>query len=140
MSPASQRVSAGTSSSTEQMSGSVRAMRPFVPAKDFALSRRFYADLGFAVDELGDKLAELRLGPHSFLLQDYYVEQWAGNFMMHMLVEDVATWWRHVESLDLGGRYGVPPPQAPKRERSGLDVAYVIDPSGVLWHIASASK
>jgi uncharacterized glyoxalase superfamily protein PhnB len=115
-------------------------MRPFVPAKDFALSLRFYGDLGFAVDDLGDKLAELRLGPHSFLLQDYYVEQWAENFMMHMLVEDLATWWGHVEALELAGRYGVPPPQAPKRESWGLDVAYVIDPSGVLWHMASVPK
>jgi hypothetical protein len=138
MIPISQRAPAAASNA--RLAASVRAMRPFVPAKDFALSRRFYGDLGFAVDDLGDKLAELRLGPHSFLLQDYYVEQWAENFMMHMLVEDLATWWGHVKALDLAGRYGVPPPQEPKRESWGLDVAYVIDPSGVLWHMASVPK
>lgn len=37
-------------------------------------------------------LAELHLGSHSFLLQDYYVEQWAGNFVMHMLVTNLDMW------------------------------------------------
>jgi hypothetical protein len=110
-------------SSHAQLGSSVQALRPFVPAKDFALSGRFYADLGFTVEPLGDKLAEISRGAHSFLLQDYYVEEWAGNFMMHMLVDDVETWWRHIASLDLASRYGVAPPQAPKRGSSGLDVA-----------------
>jgi uncharacterized glyoxalase superfamily protein PhnB len=114
----------------------VKALRPFVPAKSFATSKRFYADLGFQVEPLGDALAEMRLGSHSFLLQDYYVEQWAGNFVMHMLVDDVDAWWRHIASLDLAAHYGVESPRAPKLESWGLNVAYVFDPSGVLWHIA----
>lgn len=115
---------------------SVKALRPFVPAKNFALSKKFYADLGFDVRPLGDALAEISLGPHAFLLQDYYVEQWAGNFMMHMLVDRLDDWWGHIASLDLPARYGVQEPKAPKRESWGLTVAYVVDPSGVLWHFA----
>jgi len=78
----------------------------------------------------------MHLGRHSFLLQDYYVEDWAANCMMHMLVDDVERWWAHIASLDLPSRYDVKPPRAPKRESWGLDVAYVFDPSGVLWHFA----
>ncbi len=78
----------------------------------------------------------MHLGAYSFLLQDYYVEAWAGNFVMHMLVSDVALWWTHISALELAARYGVESPRAPKRENWGLMVAYVCDPAGVLWHIA----
>jgi uncharacterized glyoxalase superfamily protein PhnB len=118
--------------------GAVLTMRPFLPAKDFEVSKHFYQDLGFEVYMLGDKLAEMQLGEFSFLLQDYYVEQWAGNFMMHLLVKDVDLWWEHIASLDLATRYGVRDPSAPKMQPWGLRVAYVVDPSGVLWHFAQA--
>lgn len=114
----------------------IKALRPFVPAKDFEVSKRFYSDLGFEVLPLGDALAEINLGDHSFLLQDYFVKEWAGNFMMHMLVNDLDEWWTHISSLDLASRYGVESPRAPKLESWGLNVAYVFDPAGVLWHIA----
>jgi hypothetical protein len=100
----------------EHRIASVKALRPFVPAKNFAISKSFYADLGFMVRPLGDRLAEIVIGRHSFLLQDYYVEQWAGNFVMHMLVEGLGDWWAHIELLDLASRYGVAEPRAPKRE------------------------
>ena len=109
-------------------------MRPFVPAKDFDISRRFYADLGFRAEWLGDALIELHLGSYSFILQNYYVEEWAENFMMHVLVSDLDAWWSHIASLDLASRYGVSPPKAPEMQSWGLKVAYVVDPSGVLWH------
>jgi hypothetical protein len=117
--------------------GTVKALRPFVPAKDFEMSKTFYADFGFRVEPLGDSLAEMHLGSHSFLLQDYYVEDWAGNFVMHMLVDDLSAWWEHLTSIDLASRYGVESPRAPKLESWGLNVAYVFDPSGVLWHLAA---
>jgi uncharacterized glyoxalase superfamily protein PhnB len=79
----------------------------------------------------------MHLGPHSFLLQDYYVEQWAANFMMHLFVDDLDAWWAHVTSLNMASRYGVRSPRAPKLESWGLNVAYVFDPTGVLWHIAA---
>ena len=118
------------------LASTVKSMRPFVPAKDIGVSEKFYADLGFTVTDLGDKLFDMRLGSQAFLLQNYYVEDWAGNFMMHLLVDDLDLWWRYIASLDLATRYGVNAPRPPKRESWGLDVAYVFDPSGVLWHIA----
>lgn len=118
------------------LAATVRKMRPFVPAKDISISENFYADLGFTVTDLGDKLFDVRLGDHAFLLQNYYVEEWAANFMMHLLVDDLDRWWQHIAGLDLPGRYGVSPPRPPKRESWGLDVVNLVDPSGVLWHIA----
>jgi catechol 2,3-dioxygenase-like lactoylglutathione lyase family enzyme len=122
---------------------SVVAMRPFVPARDFDVSRQFYADLGFALRPLGADLAEAALGQHSFLLQLFYQEQFAANFMMHMLVTSVDDWWSKVTGLGLGAKYGshgVKEPSPPRDEPWGLTVLYVGDPSGVLWHIAQTSN
>ena len=115
----------------------VEAMRPMVPARNFEVSTRFYVELGFRPELLiADRLIEMHLGAYSFMLQDYYVQQWADNFVIHMRVSDVSAWWDHIVALDLPTRYGVRimPPQP---EAWGL-VANVIDPSGVLWRIAQS--
>src|ERR1700722_17325622 len=87
----------------------VMAMRPIVPAKDFEISRQFYIELGFEPRILTDRLVELRLGAFSFILQAYYVAQWADNFVMHMRVSDVKLWWQRIDSLDLATRSGAKP-------------------------------
>jgi hypothetical protein len=114
----------------------IRAFRPFLPAKDYKTSLHFYEAIGFEADPLGETMAVLNLGPYAFLLQGYYVKAWADNMMMHVLVEDVGAWWRHIDSLGLAEKFGVAPPAAPRVEPWGLTVAYVWDPSGVLWHFA----
>jgi uncharacterized glyoxalase superfamily protein PhnB len=128
----------------DHLVSSVVAMRPFVPARDFGQSQRFYEALGFGVTPLGDKIAHVQLGSgrgaFSFLLQDFYVKEWAGNFMMHLLVDDLDRWWQHIDSLSLEERFGVGAPRPPKPEPWGLRVAYVTDPAGVLWHFASEMK
>jgi uncharacterized glyoxalase superfamily protein PhnB len=121
---------------SESSAPDVVALRPFVPATDFEKSLRFYVDLGFTASRLGDSLASMELGPFAFLLQKFEAKGFAGNFMMHLLVHDVAAWWKRIESLDLAAKYGVKAPSAPELQPWGLTVAYVIDPSGVLWHIA----
>ncbi len=117
----------------------IRAFRPFLPAKDFETSLRFYKAIGFEAYPLGETLAELSLGNHAFLLQGYYVKEWAESMVMHVLVKDVHAWWRHIDSLALAEKFGVSPPSPPKAEPWGLTVAYVFDPSGVLWHFAQAT-
>jgi hypothetical protein len=124
------------SASDETSAPDVIALRPFLPAKDFEISLSFYTDLGFSALRLGPSLAAMELGPFAFLLQEYDVEGFAVNFMMHLLVNDVDAWWMRIDNLDLAGRYGVRAPSAPKLQPWGLRVAYIVDPSGVLWHIA----
>lgn len=118
----------------------IRAFRPFLPAKEYEISLRFYEAIGFEAYKLGDTLAELSLGSHAFLLQGYYVKELAENTMMHVLVNDVHAWWQHISSLDLANQFGVSPPVPPRVEPWGLTVAYVVDPAGVLWHFAEATK
>ncbi len=117
----------------------IRAFRPFLPSRDFQTSLRFYETLGFETFRLGDALAELSLGPHAFLLQGSYVKEWADNTVMHVLVHDLRAWWQHIESLDLASKFDVAAPAAPRVEPWGLTVAYVFDPSGLLWHFAEDS-
>jgi hypothetical protein len=70
----------------------------------------------------------------SFLLQNYYVQQWADNFVIHLFVSDLRGWWEHIVALDLAARYGVKT-RAPQLESWGVQVAGIVDPSGVLWRI-----
>jgi catechol 2,3-dioxygenase-like lactoylglutathione lyase family enzyme len=119
---------------------SILALRPFIPAKDFAASQRFYAELGFRIRPLGDDLAEATLGQHSFLLQNFYEEKLASNFMMHLLVSDIDEWWNRIKALNLVDKYAVRKPRPPKDEPWGLTVLYLFDPSGVLWHIAQPTR
>lgn len=108
--------------------------KAFVPSRDFALSKRFYQDLGFDLAWSEEDLAYFHHGPSSFLLQNFYNPEHAGNFMMHLLVEDVEAWWTHVCVGGLAAKYGV---QAePPADRSwGLRDFIVVDPTGVLWRI-----
>ena len=116
---------------------SIEAMRPAVPARDYATSREFYEAIGFEATARGPTLTEMRLGPHRFLLQDFYVADYAGNFVMHMQVASADIWWAHVGTLDLEKRFAVRAPIAPRLESWGLRTMYLFDPSGVLWNIAS---
>ena len=68
-------------------------IKAFVPARDFELSKRFYADLGFSIPWSGDDLAYLHLGNCSFLLQKFYVKEHAGNFMI-FTVFGLCSWRR----------------------------------------------
>jgi uncharacterized glyoxalase superfamily protein PhnB len=120
------------------------ATRPFVPAKDFGESQLFYAALGFKVVPLGDKIAHVQLGQAEkapcFLLQDFYVKEFAENLMMHLLVRDLEGWWQHIAALGLDERFGVSASRSSKNESWGLRVAYFWDPAGVLWHIAAENR
>ena len=109
-------------------------VKAYVPAKDFALSKRFYQDLGFELAWSTDDLAYLRHGAGSFLLQNFYVKEHAENFMMHLLVEDVEAWWRHVRQQGLAATYRVD--LEPPADRSwGIRDFVIVDPCGVLWRI-----
>lgn len=126
--------------SVSQLIPGIRSFRPFLPAKDFETSVRFYKAIGFDIHKLGDTLAEVSLGTHAFLLQGHYVKEWAENAVMHVLVQDVQPWWQHINSLDLAKQFGVSLPAPPRVEPWGLTVLYIFDPTGVLWHFAEVTK
>jgi catechol 2,3-dioxygenase-like lactoylglutathione lyase family enzyme len=109
------------------------AARPFVPARDFAKSKAFYEALGFR-KLLDSEVAIFAIGNTSFILQHYPVED--HNFMMQLMVDDLEGWWAHIQTLDLPAKFGVRAPTPPETMPWGLRLCYVVDPGGVLWHIA----
>lgn len=125
---------------TRPLADGIIALRPFVPARDFQVSQQFYRELGFQVAPLGDKIAGVSIGNFGFLLQDFFVQAWADNFVMHMMVDNLEAWWAGISTLDLAGRFRVRAPRPPRLEPWGLRVAYVFDPAGILWHFAEEAE
>ena len=109
-------------------------IKAFVPSKDFALSKQFYQDLGFTMASEGGGIAYFRLGQISFLLQDFCTESFAENFMMHLLVEDVDSWWDQIQASGVLTQYGVRVTALENQPWRMRDFC-LHDPSGVLWRI-----
>lgn len=110
-------------------------IKAFLPAKDYALCRRFYADLGFTEASENEGVAYFHHGDVSFLLQDFHPDGFASNLMMHLLVEDVDAWWEHVRATGIAQTYGVRV-GAVELQPWGMRDFVLFDPSGVLWRIA----
>ncbi|HEY3973684.1 MAG TPA: VOC family protein [Candidatus Sulfotelmatobacter sp.] len=115
-------------------------LKAFVPARDFELSRRFYGDLGFHENWGNDQVCEFELEGYRFLLQNFYVKDHAGNFMMSLMVEDADKWWEFIQSAGLAKKYDLSMAKPPALQPWGLRVLYMSDPTGVLWHIADRPK
>ena len=114
-------------------------MRPFLPSKDFNMSRQFYEALGFE-KVLDGEVAIFNVASGGFVLQRYYQKEWAENTMLQLMVDDLDAWWAHIHALDLPSKFGVQPPKPPTMQPWGLRTAYVYDPCGVLWHVAQRRR
>lgn len=109
--------------------------KAFVPARDFAQSKAFYEALGFAIPWSDDDLAYVRHGDCAFLLQNFHEPAHTANFQMHMLVENVDDWHRHVLASGVAERFGVKVGPCEDQPWAMRDFV-LFDPSGVLWRIA----
>lgn len=109
----------------------ITSLKPYVPAKDFALSQRFYAALGFTRSEGWGGTADFELDGYVFRLQDFYVEDWANNFMFVIGVDDIAGW--HARASAMLDSHAFPGMRVgPPEKVDGAQVLHVFDPSGVL--------
>jgi predicted lactoylglutathione lyase len=113
------------------MALSIKNFKVYMPAKDFALSKRFYTALGFNLSEGWGGTADFELNGNWFRLQDYYVKDWAENFMVVIGVDDAEAWHQHVRKVVESGEFDnvrIKPPETVDR----FLVLHVTDPSGVL--------
>ena len=111
-------------------------LRPFIPARDFELSKRFYAALGWKTEDVGPRLALVTIGDaQHFYIQDYYVQGVAENTMLHVTVDDAAGWHAHVAAALQAGGFTSARVQPPSRQPYGASVVFVHDPCGVLLHL-----
>lgn len=115
----------------------IKLIRTFVPSKDFETSIQFYKDLGFVELWKGKDLCEMGRKDSNFFVQDYYVEEYANNFMMQLFVDDL-------EEL-----FKVAAPLIDKYENTKImpifeaeygKTFHLIDPTGVLWHMTEQVK
>lgn len=113
------------------------AIKAFVPAINFELSRQFYVALGFEIPWSSEDLAYVRHGNTSFLLQAFDEPAFVKNYQMHMLVENVDDWHAHVMATGVGTRFGVRVGDPENRPWAMRDFV-LFDPSGVLWRIAQS--
>lgn len=109
-------------------------IKAFVPAYDFDESKAFYQAVGFEMMWSSDTLAYFRHGHCSFLLQAFYVQEHAENFMMHLQVENVDDWHAHVRASGVEARFGVKVGD-PADQPWGMRDFTLFDPAGVLWRI-----
>ena len=108
-------------------------LKAFVPAKDFALSMEFYQALGFTRASVFEDIAYFHCGESSFLLQDFFIQEHAANYQMHLLVENVDAW--HTKVKAIAQLFNVKVGE-PENQPWAMRDFTPYDPSGVLWRIA----
>jgi hypothetical protein len=113
-------------------------LRPFVPAKDYERSMQYYEAIGFETKFADGRIAILANGADSFILQNFYVEELADNFMLQLTVPDAIAWWAENDVSGVAKAFGTKPPTPPSLQPWGPVVGFVHDPSGVLWHVTEA--
>ena len=111
------------------------ALRPFVPARNFAVSHAFYEALGFTTLHRDDDVAILHRGQFGFILQNFYAEAFAANCMLQLMVRDLDAAWAALDPPARLAGFDVKAAIPPAMQPWGLRVGYIFDPSGVLWHV-----
>jgi catechol 2,3-dioxygenase-like lactoylglutathione lyase family enzyme len=109
-------------------------VKAFVPARDFELSKQFYQAIGFTLAWSSEDLAYFHCGNCRFLLQKFFVQPHAENFLMHLLVENVDHWHQHIEAQGISQRFSVRV-GVPEDRPWGIRDFVLFDPCGVLWRI-----
>ena len=113
------------------MSLTIKELVTYVPSEDFGVSQRFYRGLGFELTEGWGGTMDCRLGNAVFRLQNYYVKDWANNFMMKLDVEDVDGWYQHVKKVLDENKCGSARVAEPEMV-GDTKILHVVDPCGVL--------
>ena len=124
---------------TDKLNHKAISIRPFLGAKDFEVSRKFYYDLGFLETVLFPTMSLFRSEQLGFYLQNAYVKDWVDNTMIFMEVQNVDQFFAELLALKLETKYkGVK--LIPVREYDWGRECFLHDPSGILWHFGEFAK
>jgi len=110
---------------------SVKRFMVFLPAKDLALSKRFYLALGAELVDDGADYAEYKWANDRFILRSEYQKDWAENFGVHVIVEDATAFARRASELVASGDFPGVRVEGPRDEPWKYRVTYIWDPSGI---------
>ncbi|HEV7646201.1 MAG TPA: hypothetical protein VGO50_19865 [Pyrinomonadaceae bacterium] len=114
------------------MNPTITELVVYVPAEDFDLSKRFYSALGFTLTPGWGDTVDCRLGGAVFRLQNYYVKNWAENFMMKFDVEDIEDWRAHAKKIIDEGDFGNVRYDEIETVGGDTKIFHIWDPCGVL--------
>lgn len=110
---------------------------PNLPARDFAATAAFYAKLGFEEGYRSDGWMILSRGG---LTLEFFpwpdLDPYQSSFGSCLRVDDLPGLMAQVEASGVpDARQGIPRYHPPRREESGLTIAYLIDPDGSLLRL-----
>lgn len=109
-------------------------IKAFIPSKDFEVSKTFYEELGFKKASDSGGIAYFYHGNTSFLLQDFYEKPIPQNFMMHLLVEDISSWYDSIMKSGVVEKYSIKVSDIVEQPWGMLDFV-LHDPSGIVWRL-----
>ncbi len=115
------------------MEHKAKSIRPFIGAKNYELSRKFYQDLGFQESVISPDMSYFNTEGFGFYLQNADVKDWIDNTMVFMEVDDVKRFYNELTALELTAKYENVR-LVPVRELTWGRECFLHDPSGILWH------
>lgn len=118
------------------MANQIKSIRPFIGAKNFEISRKFYRHLNFEETVITSKMSVFKTHNIAFYLQDAYVKDWVDNTMIFVEVEDVKTYHATLLSLALPENFEHVKLSSIRIEHWGSEF-FLHDPSGILWHFGA---
>jgi len=121
------------------MKHQAKSIRPFVGAKHYELSRRFYNHLNFEESIITPNMSLFKIGQLGFYLQNAYIKDWIDNTMLFVEVENVRLYWEELSAMNLPDKYPGVKVSPIKVESWGRE-CFLHDPSGVLWHFGEFNK
>ena len=104
-------------------------IKTFVPSKDYEASKSFYSEIGFKSESINDDLTLFENGDCFFLLQRFYNEDLAKNFMLQICVSEI------YGAHELCSKSEHKTKITPIQQESWGKVFYLWGPVGELLHI-----
>ncbi len=122
------------------MNQKAKSIRPFIGAKNFDESRRFYTELGFRESIIDSSMSVFYVNDNlSFYLQNAYVKDWVDNTMLFLEVDDITSYFNGLSLLNLGTKFENVR-LLPIREMAWGSECFLHDPAGILWHFGEFTK
>jgi len=121
------------------MEHQAKSIRPFIGAKDFDLSSRFYRDMGFEEVVISPGMSLFKINEVGFYLQNAFVKDWIDNTMVFVEVDSVDRYFNELSALNLPLKYENVRLTPVRTDNWGKE-CFVHDPSGILWHFGEFFK
>ena len=116
------------------------SLRTFIGAKNYAISKQFYTEIGFEIHDIDSGMCLIRIkGNLCFYLQNAYVKDWINNSMLFLEVEDLDAFYVWMLEKKLTHIFKGVRITEIRNESWGREF-FMHDPSGVLWHFGNFKK